>query len=274
MIKVNYTLLTTDKKFNQIDGNERFCNCSKTFLVKKCLTSLLESIDYVAIEKPESFNHLRIYDDSSSDELLEYINKCIKHFSKSNFLIELIKIDGSTLAQATEIAYRWMGENPASFVFHSQDDFLYCKTAIYEMICMWYQIKMYDADFKGTEPILQPINHAQYWLLLYNARPTPRTIVISQWRYWIQSYDLTCCFLTNQEQFNRHWPEYEKYFQLLPKGTEEEKLEPASLTRIYTRKGVLGLMPIYSLMLHIQGGHEADPHIDWKEWWDKIKLLD
>ena len=46
-----------------------------------------------------------------------------------------------------------------------------------------------------------------------------------------------------------------------------------SLNQMFTKKAVLGLMPIRSLSLHMQTELERDPYVDWQTLWDSIDIL-
>jgi hypothetical protein len=39
---------------------------------------------------------------------------------------------------------------------------------------------------------------------------------------------------------------------------------------MFTQRGILGIMPMNSVALHMQGPAEKDPYIDWKTLWDSI----
>jgi len=60
-------------------------------------------------------------------------------------------------------------------------------------------------------------------------------------------------------------------FLTLPPNGKESQLEAISLNYMFTKKGVLGITPVESLALHIQGEENKDPYIDWKTWWDSIQ---
>ena len=102
----------------------------------------------------------------------------------------------------------------------------------------------------------------------YLYRPTPRTIIPGTHRYWIQFYDVACTFMTSTEQFNKHWDLYETFLNFSP---TYENLEPESLNHMFVKRGVLGVMPVNSVALHMQGEFEKDPYIDWRSWWDAVK---
>jgi hypothetical protein len=39
-----------------------------------------------------------------------------------------------------------------------------------------------------------------------------------------------------------------------------------------TQRGIFGLVPVSSVAFHMQSDLEKDPHIDWKPYWDNIKI--
>jgi hypothetical protein len=78
--------------------------------------------------------------------------------------------------------------------------------------------------------------------------------------------------MTSHTQFNKHWDLYEKFFSINPSKGINGDLEAISLNYMLTQRGVLGITPVNSLALHMQGEQEVDPYIDWKEKWNQIKV--
>jgi hypothetical protein len=84
-------------------------------------------------------------------------------------------------------------------------------------------------------------------------------------------YDCSCSWLTSKEQFSKNWDLYLDFFKLIA-AMEPEALENKSLNYMFTRRGILGLMPVQSLAFHMQSDQEKDPHIDWRPIWDAIDI--
>ena len=51
-------------------------------------------------------------------------------------------------------------------------------------------------------------------------------------------------------------------------------LEKDSLNKMFSQRGMLGVIPFTSLALHMQSELEKDLYIDWKQRWDKIPSLE
>lgn len=262
---IHYALQTCDINNNQV--NERICDCSKTELVKKCVSSFLQSVKHCSVERPEATHIINIIDDHSSAELIEFLNRVVKKYNSDNVVVRLTPLETHGVMESIRFCYEWLEANGMDLVYQVQDDYLFEKTAILEMIDVFMQMNN-DCD---THPIVTSYNYPFLWLAdhMYRYRSTPRTIVPGAMRYWIQIYDIPCTFMTSKMQFSRHWDLYERFFQCNPKGPE---LEDVSLNKMLVERGVLGLSPFNSLALHIQGEQEKDPYIDWKSKWDAIQV--
>jgi len=263
MIKFHYAVQVCDTKSNQ--GQKRYCGDDRTLLTKKSLTSLLYSIEYCIQQKPESIHHINFIEDQASKEAIDYIKSLIQKYSSENIILELNTVSNPGIMSSIRDCYQWLTDNGENFVYQIQDDYLFNKTAIYEMANIWFQL-YYDTD---SNIIVQPYNEYYHWITLYRYQSTPRVIVPGQYRYWIQLYDIPCSFMTNHAQFIQHWDLYEIF---LNRSSTDTRLEADSLNHIMTRRGQLCLTPLQSLTLHMQSELEKDPYTDWEKWWNQVKV--
>jgi hypothetical protein len=135
---------------------------------------------------------------------------------------------------------------------------------------MFFQLN----DQVSTDPIVVGFNNPICWGVDYANRPTPRTIFMGEKRYWIQIYDTACTFFTSKKQFVQHIDLYKNFLALLDKPANElTELESISLNYMFTKRGVLGVCPIESLTLHVQGEQDKDPYVDWQKRWDNVPEL-
>lgn len=266
-ISIHYALQTCDVSSYQ--GQKRYASDSRTEISKKCIRSFLESVKHCS-EQKETTHHIAIIDDHSSEELKEFIVRHVEEFSSNKINIEFIELTTETgIRKSIEHCYHWLQKNGKDLVYQIQDDYLFTKDAITDVIEMFQQIKAET----NHHSIISPYNDANLWLTAYRNRSTPRTVIVGKNGYWIQYYDMSCSFLTSYEQFSQHWDLYYRFFELIDKRNKEKTdLENVSLNYMLTKRGVLGLVPINSVAFHLQSELERDPHIDYKLTWNKVKI--
>lgn len=267
-MKVHYAFQACDTKSNQ--GEKRYCGDDRTLLAKKSLTSLLTSIKAtVESERGKNSEHfVMLFADNCSEEYIDYMYKCINHFSsdKIHINIDINRGEGG-LMKTVRKCWQWLDDNGQDIVYQIQDDYIFFESAIEEMITIIFQI---INDCRGTQPIVVPYNNPYFWLTTYRYSEVPMVMAPSLKRYWIQCYDIPCTFMTTKPEFSKHWDKYEAFLNL---SSTYPKLESETLNRILVEKRTLGLQPVSSVALHMQAETEKDPYIDWKSLWDSIVLL-
>lgn len=263
MFTVHYALQTCDTASNQNIG--RYCSNDRSEITRKCVTSFLESVTKAA-ENKNSLHVVCIFDDHSSDSTVEFLKKAVAYYSTDNVDVKLVCLENRGIMNSIRTCYRWMSDNGKDLVYQVQDDYLFESMAITEMINVFNQLYL-DT---GSHSIVIPYNDPHPWTGSYLYRPTPRTVIVGSHRYWIQCYDTACTFMTSIEQFDQHWDLYETFLNFSP---TYKNLEAESLNHILVKRGVLGVMPVTSVALHMQGELEKDPYIDWQSWWNSVKEL-
>jgi hypothetical protein len=264
MIETHYALQTCTR--NRQEVFSRYCGSSRKELSEKCITSFFLSIEECIKIQPCTYHHVNIVDDYSSEEHIEYLKYLVKYFNKGNISVHLTSSSGSGIIETIKDCWTWLEKEGKQLVYQVQDDYLFEKNTIYEMIDIFLQI---DRDL-DTHPIIIPYNDPYQWNTTYKYKTTPRVLIPGENRYWLQTYDISCSFLTSKIQFSKHWDMYENFFTL---GADHPRIEVDSINRILVDRGVLGVMPIESLALHLQTDLEKDPYIDWKTRWDNIESI-
>lgn len=262
-MNIHYAYQTCDIASNQ--SQKRYCSDSKTEIVKKCITSFLKSVQYAAKQRPESNHIIQIFDDRSTEDLKQYLQHIIKTYSNNNITINIEQIKNGGVMNSIRACWEWLEQNGTDLVYQVQDDYMYDETAIFEMVDMWFQL----AKDTETHAIISPYNDPYTWYHTYKYKVTPRMVVLGLGRYWIQTYDTSCSFMTSKLQFSQHWDLYETFLNTPP---NTYTLESASINKMMSERGVLSVMPINSVALHMQSELEKDPYIDWKSKWDSIDI--
>lgn len=266
---IHYALQTCDTAFNQF--SERYCNTDKATVVRKCVTSFFASVKLAAEQDPSVQHTICIFDDHSTESTVTYLRRLLNVYSAHNVRCSFHALEerGGIMA-SIRATYEWLRDHGIDLVYQVQDDYLFHPNAVGEMIDLYNQLWR-ECD---TQAIISSWNCSRFWRTIYRYWASPRTVVAGKNRYWIQLYDTSCSFLTHLDQLKKHWDLIELFLSLPPKGLPDGSLEAVSLNYMFTKRGVLGMMPVDSLALHIQSEEDKDPHIDWKQWWDQVQEVE
>ena len=265
-MNIHYALQTCDSSFNQTE--KRFCADTKLEVIKKCVASFFDSVKYVSESRSEVNHFIKVFDDHSSQETLDFLFAVKKRYSSKNISIEIESLEDRGIMSSIGSCYSWLLDNGTDLVYQVQDDYLFFDTAVYEMIDVYFQMLM-DCE---TDSVVMPYNPPYIWNELgsyyYKHKvSSPRVVVPGSKRYWIQAYDTSCSFMTSADQLRRNKDLLDAFLGMNPR---DNKLEIISLNKMFTQRGILGIMPMNSVALHMQGAAEKDPYIDWKILWDSI----
>ncbi len=264
-MKVNYAVQTYDIASNSCF--DRYCTNDKKELVQKCISSFFRSIEHAAKQKRDLIHNIVIYDNGSSEETIDFLNRIINEVSCENVLIKLDRINSGSMINSIRKCFDWLKTEDGDLVYLVQDDYLYTETAIFEMIDIY--MRFYFET--GHESLVYSFNTPDHWKVQYRLRATPRLIHIGVKQYWIQCFDISCTFMTSKSQLIKNWKRVEYFMSLDQIHGINGDLENISLNKIIVDDGVLGLMPLESVGLHMQGEREREPYINWKERWNNVK---
>ena len=266
MISINYALQVCD--LHNRESRPRLISDDRTLISKKSICSFFESLRQAAGAREDVRHRVLMILDQCTPDLQHYCGLVKTKFESPNITIEIQNLHPlSGIIHSIRQCYRWLSDQPSDLVFQVQDDYLFEQSALLESINIWYQIYR-DT---GTHAVVQPFNDFDNWYMtLY--RPNPLTMIMGLNRYWVQIYDTSCSFLTSRQQFVQHWDLYEEFFRLIdPKNQpREHDLENLSLNHMFTKRGVLGVTPIYTLSHHLQ--HQHDLYLPPDQTWETIDI--
>lgn len=265
-MNIYYALQTCDSSFNQIE--KRFCSDSKLEVIKKCVLSFLKSVRYAEKYNKEFYHVVKIFDDHSTKETVEFLMSVANEYSRENISVEVCSLEETGIMNSIGSCYSWLIQGDGHLGYLVQDDYLFYETAVFEMIDIFFQLRQ-DCE---TDIVVSSYNPPYIWrerggYYYKNRVSSPRTIVPGHNRYWIQTYDVSCSFLTSIDVLKQNADLINLFLNM---DSRHNKLEPMTLNRMFTERGILGLMPIQSIALHMQSEYERDPYIDWKLLWDSI----
>lgn len=257
---IHYALQTCDIASNQVD--KRLYADTKAEILRKCVGSFFRSV-HEAAKKERSIQHcIKIFDDRSTEETVVFLKTCVQIFSHDNVTIEFESISNHGIMNSITRCYEWLMLNGIDLGYQVQDDYLFEREAISEMLDIFFRVK---SETK-TNPIVTPYNAPYLWSQTYRNSTTPRTVFLGEKRYWIQIYDISCSFMTTIENFINNKDILGYFVSLDPRDPELEKI---SLNKMFVQRGMLGICPFESIALHMQGEYEKDPYIDWKRLWEE-----
>ena len=264
MIQFHYAVQVCDVSSNQ--GLPRHCGNDRSELTEKSLTSLLESIKYLIEQQNETKHTVCLFDDHSSQRVKDFISRLKNKYSDHNIIIEHVTLQEKGLISSLRSCWEYLRDFGVDFVYQIQDDYLFERSAVYEMSSIFFQL-LNDCN---THAVVTPCNDPHLWYGTYRYRQTPRTIVLGESRYWIQMYDTPCTFFTSKEQFVNNWDLIEKFLSFDPR---DPKIEVDSVNKMFVERGVLGIGPINTLTHHVQTELDKDPFIDYRLVWDSLPKI-
>lgn len=262
-MKVHYAVQICDIANNQT--NIRYHGGDRTSLSIKSIQSLINAVHFVSDQVPVVEHHILFVDDHSSIELKQFLNKVKNQNDSLNIIIQIVETQEQGLMSTVRTCYEWLRDNGTDLVYQIQDDYVFDRTSIMEMIDVFFQMK----GECGTDIVISPFNDPWLWLGPYRNKTTPRTVIAGKRRYWISFYDTSCSFMTSAYVLKSNWDLLDQFCNMPPLGIDGD-LENVTLNKMFTERGILGLVPITSLALHVQSDLEKDPYIDWKQWWDSV----
>lgn len=241
---------------DELAGFQRYgCN-NKSEVTKRCVRSLVASLNYAVNNLPNLKIRLNVFDDHSDSITKESIKEAL---SKAVFDTSFIELEERGLIPSLRECYLNLKEQGAHLVMQAQDDYLFHEKSFF--ICLQ---TYYNLSSKFAKPItLLPFDDPyRYW----DHNITPVRIILGPDRHWRQIYHTPCTFLTHHQVVIDNWDLFDK---IAHGNSLDPKLEDDSINKMWQDREYIALSPIPSLALHFQTETEKDPYINWREWWDK-----
>lgn len=252
------------------DSKPRICGSNRSELTQKCVTSFFESIKHSQTlflkEQLQLIVKVRMFDDRSTSDTIDYLKLANAYYANSNLEIDLVHNTKPGLMASVRKCYQFMQQEGQDLVYQVQDDFLFQPNALYQMISIFRKV---NKD-TGAEPFVISHHHPYYIGDWYRYKSVPRVIVPGTHQHWLQAYEMGCTFLASKEKFNLHWDLYEKFFAT---DLHDRNLEVDSFNRLFNQRGELNLVPMTSIGIHIQDKEGQDPYVDWQAIWDSVPDL-
>lgn len=237
------------------NGMVRYGSADKSEIVKRCTRSLVKSMNYAAQLLPNMKFKLKVFDDHSEEECINTLKETL---ATATFEADLEHLETRGIMPSILKCYEHGAEHGKDLVYYAQDDYLFCETAIWEMIEEFYDASQKLGNWCCIYPYDDPWRYVPYNIV-------PVEIVLGRKRHWRRNYKTASCFMTHVDVIRKQWDLFYKM------GTHEVngEMEDNTINKLFSERGYTLLTPIPSLALHFQYDTEKDPFIDWRKWWNK-----
>lgn len=240
----------------------RYPGVPKNEVSRRCILSLVHSLNYVKLKNPNLEIELRVLDDNSSPEFLIVLNKILL---LGNFPVFFRQLNGVGIMKSILACYETAKEFGKEYLYFVQDDFLHHETAIDYMLGNY----KFFVDKVGKEITLTG-NHSPRYNYANNIKVGCKVVqgIDQHWRTTHASQFTT---MMHKKLLLDNWDLFEKLGSI---KYDDGCCEDESINHLYFYRGYVEFCPIHSLTLEIQWDLHKDPYIDWREWWDKYDATD
>lgn len=245
----------------EIKEKLRYPGVPKIEVSKRCILSLINSLNYAKYKNSNLEIHLQIFDDNSSEDFLQTLNDIVK---LSQFTVTFTQLGGIGIMKSILACYQYGRDNGRSYVYFVQDDFLHHETAIHYM----------HENYKNfTEKVGRDItltgNHDPRYLMYGDNVGIGCKVVPGIDQCWRTTHASQFTTMTTVNLIKDNWDLYEKMGNL---PYDIKCCEDESINHLYFYRGYVEFCPINSLVLQIQWDIHKDFYITWEEWWNKYDL--
>lgn len=247
-------VLRTHGNSNVHTDRQRYCGAEKPEVVRRCVTSLINSAEKLSMPVK-----ITVIDDHSSEDVVNSV-KAILATSRHRTSFSSLTEKGFNHSALQQFLLCKM--SGADLIYSVEDDYLHHPDALPEMIAD-YQL---FTERTGREVCMfgfdMPDSYWSTWM-------EPSMIVHGHRRHWRTTSWTTNTFMCRPWVLNQYWEPFEKLAREYGNG---ETHEGNTILQVW-RNHVLTFNPIPSLVLHMQFDQQQDPYIDWRSWWDNYTVM-
>lgn len=249
-------LRTCDRADVHAERGARFIDCPKPLLIKKCLVSLLESIN-----KANHLAEISLYvlDDNSSKETVDDIKVTIEKYGR-NYLFETCEetgYNGSALRQFEICKIRGL-----EWVYCVEDDYLHYPNCIEQLLIMGKRFK----QITGSNVAIRPDDDLFTYSTNNPHSRKPSMLLLGDDRHWRTLRSTHNTLFTHVDIFIEYWylfASLAKYFKKL--DVNEDK----------TINLIWDVVPLFSpipgLAMHISQNNPP-PFADYNTLWESLNV--
>lgn len=250
-------VLQTHTLSNNQDGKGlvRYGSSDKAEITKRCVRSLVSSMNYAQTRLPNFKFELQVLDDHSDEKSIEILKQTLE---TAQFKTSLDHLETRGIMPSILKCYEYGHEHGQDLVYFVQDDYLYDEPAIYEMVLDFVKFSQSVGNWVALYPFDDPWSYTPD-----NVSPT--IVILGKRRHWRRNFKVASPFMVHIETLRKQW---DLFYAM---GTHEitGDMEENTINKLFHERGVMLFTPIPSLALHFQYDMNKDPYIDWKRWWDK-----
>jgi SAM-dependent methyltransferase len=240
---------------------KRYCGEDKPEVTRRCVASLIDTLNHAKAVVPDLQIELQVFDDHSDEQSVQYLKT---NLAKATFPVQLEHLETYGIMPSILRCYEHGRDHGKDWVYFAQDDYLYDETAIEKML----RASVEFSNNMGRPVSIYPFNDPYKYMPVNVA--VRSHIVRSSDRHWRTQVMTASCFMTHISVIHKEWHLFEK----MGKSEVSGVMEDESINQLFRSLGYYLFVPIPSLALHMQYSTEYDPLMDWREWWDKYPLSD
>jgi predicted SAM-dependent methyltransferase len=236
--------------------HKRYTGASKLETSKRCVRSLINSLNNFSKIAPDFPIELQIFDDHSDQEYLEILKRDI---DKAFFKVNITNLVETGISASMLACYQYGRQHGKELVYFAQDDYLYEDNAIEEMAEFFYQLSPKLDKPLAVYPFNDPYRYAPF-----NIHPV--RIVQGSKRYWRQNFATAFPFMVHHSVLVK---EFDVFYGM---GIHKinNKMEDETINKLFQERGYCLFTPIPSLSFHMQYETERDPFVDYRPLWNKF----
>lgn len=236
---------------------QRYCGAPKAEVMRRCVLSLIESLNIALTTLSELTVELQVFDDHSDVAAIKDLQYAL---SKAQFKTELTHLDTYGIMPSIMKCYQHGHDHGQEWVYFAQDDYLYSADAIRTMLLSIHEFSRNLNAPASIYPFDDPYKYEPVNTVIQSH------LVWSQGRHWKTFIHTASCFMTHISVIRDNWDLFHKMGSLPVSGTMEDE----SINRLFSMRGYYLFVPLPSLALHMQYSTEQDKAINWREWWDRF----
>ena len=235
---------------------KRFVNQPKSEITRRCTRSLVESMNYAKELFLDSEFELVVYDDHSDEST---VNEIKNNLNIATFKTQFISLDTYGIMPSILKCYEHGRDYGKDGVYFAQDDYLYDKKAIHDMIMTSMDTSNKLGNFTCIYPFDDPYRYIPENTVVQSH------VIRCRGRHWRTQNASASCFMTHHKVIIDNWD----LFEAMGKHELHSKMEDNTINQLWQKRGYYLFVPIPSLALHMQYDTEMDDQIDWASWWKK-----
>lgn len=239
---------------------KRYTGADKLETSKRCVKSLVNSLNNFFKVAPNFKIKLKVFDDHSSEEYLvilkKYLGQCL-------FETELTKLDKKGICNSISYCYEYGKNHGEELVYFAQDDYMHEPNAIEEMVEFFYQWSAKLDKPLSIYPFNDPYRYADF-----NIHPV--RIVHGKKRHWRQNFATAFPFMVHHSVLTKEFD----LFYAMSCHKIDNKMEDDTINKLFQEREYCLFSPIPSLAFHMQYETEKDPFVDYKPLWNSLEDKD